>query len=127
MQWDRARVEPEEDEALTTSLLFSYGTLQQAEVQMATFGRLLEGAPDALPGYRQSMVEITDPQVIATSGADHHPIVSASDDPADEVQGTAFLITEAELVAADTYEVSDYRREAVRLKSGRNAWVYIQA
>ena len=29
-------------------LLFSYGTLQQAEVQLATFGRLLQGAPDAL-------------------------------------------------------------------------------
>jgi hypothetical protein len=107
--------------------LFSYGTLQQAGVQRATFGRLLDGAPDALPGYRQTLVEITDPAVLATSGEAFHPIVSASPDPADEVAGTAFLITEAELKAADEYEVSDYKRVAVRLKSGRDAWVYVKA
>ena len=109
------------------TLLFSYGTLRLPEVQIAMFGRHLEGAPDVLPGYRRSMVEITDPEVIAASGADHHPIVSASDNLNDEVEGTVFLITEAELTAADTYEVSDYRRVAVLLKSGREAWVYIQA
>ena len=110
-----------------TIRLFSYGTLQQAQVQRSTFGRLLEGAPDALPGFRQTMVEITDPEVLATSGKAFHPIVAASPDPADEVAGTAFLITEAELAAADRYEVSDYKRVAVRLKSGRDAWVYVKA
>ena len=108
------------------TLLFSYGTLRLPEVQIAMFGRHLEGSPDILPGYRRSMVEITDPEVITASGADYHPIVSASDDPADEVEGAVFLITEAELAAADAYEVSDYRRVAARLKSGREAWVYIQ-
>jgi hypothetical protein len=107
--------------------LFSYGTLQEAAVQQATFGRLLEGTPDALPGYRQTMVEITDPEVVATSGQTFHPIVSPSPDPADEVAGVAFLITEAELTAADGYEVSHYKRLAVRLKSGRDAWVYVKA
>jgi gamma-glutamylcyclotransferase (GGCT)/AIG2-like uncharacterized protein YtfP len=110
-----------------TVRLFSYGTLQQAGVQRATFGRLLDGEPDALPGYRRTMVEITDPDVLATSGEAFHPIVAASPDPADEVAGTAFLITEAELAAADAYEVSDYKRVAVRLKSGREAWVYVKA
>src|SRR5689334_5312839 len=33
-------------------LLFAYGTLQQEAVQLATFGRRLEGVEDALPGYR---------------------------------------------------------------------------
>ena len=107
--------------------LFSYGTLQQAGVQQATFGRLLEGEPDALPSYRTTLVEITDPEVLATSGEAFHPIVTASPDPADEVAGTAFEITEAELAAADAYEVSDYKRVAVRLKSGRDAWVYVKA
>ena len=115
------------DQGPPNTWLFSYGTLQQAEVQMATFGRLLEGVPDTMPGFRRSMVAIIDPQVIATSGAAHHPIVAASDDPADEVEGTAFLITGPELAAADAYEVSDYRRVAARLKSGRDAWVYVQA
>ena len=56
--------------------LFSYGTLQQEDVQLATFGRRLAGAADALVGYRQSMVEIDDPEVVRTSGKTHHPIVA---------------------------------------------------
>jgi hypothetical protein len=51
-----------------TVLLFSYGTLQQDEVQLSSFGRLLEGQEDAMVGYRQSLVEITDPEVIRKSG-----------------------------------------------------------
>jgi len=38
-----------------------------------------------------------------------------------------FRITTAELAAADTYEVSDYKRIAVRLKSGLEAFVYVGA
>ena len=110
-----------------TVFLFSYGTLQQANVQLQTFGRRLQGRADALPGYRREMVRITDPAVIAASGADHHPIVLASGDPADGVDGAVFEITEAELAAADTYEVSDYKRVAVRLRSGLDAWVYVKA
>jgi gamma-glutamylcyclotransferase (GGCT)/AIG2-like uncharacterized protein YtfP len=109
-----------------TVSLFSYGTLQQAEVQRATFGRRLEGAVDALPGYRTTLIEITDPDVLATSGERFHPIVTASADPADEVAGMVLSITEAELAAADRYEVADYVRIAVRLRSGREAWVYVK-
>lgn len=110
-----------------TVYLFSYGTLQQEGVQRATFGRLLKGADDALPGYRQSMIEITDPDVIGKSGAKFHPIVVASDDPTDAIAGKMFEITEAELAAADAYEVSDYTRILVRLRSGVDAWVYAKA
>lgn len=110
-----------------TVRLFSYGTLQQDNVQIETFGRLLTGRPDTLPGFRREMVRITDPAVIATSGADHHPIVIRTDDPADGVEGAVFEITEAELAAADTYEVSDYRRVSVVLRSGLEAWVYVKA
>ncbi|MEA2956108.1 MAG: hypothetical protein QOJ58_1608, partial [Alphaproteobacteria bacterium] len=35
--------------------LFSYGTLRQANVQMASFGRHLAGSPDALPRYASAM------------------------------------------------------------------------
>eukprot|EP01133_Synstelium_polycarpum_P028912 gene28912-35239_t len=48
--------------------LFSYGTLQQEGVQLSSFGRLLQGTPDAMPGFRKSMIEITDPDVIRASG-----------------------------------------------------------
>lgn len=107
--------------------LFSYGTLQLEKVQLETFGRLLSGVADALPGYSRTMVRITDPAVIAASGADHHPIVAASGDPDDSVEGMVFEITTEELAAADTYEVSDYKRVDVVLKSGLRAWVYVQA
>ena len=107
-------------------LLFSYGTLQQEEVQHAAFGRKLAGMRDALPGWRQEMVEITDPDVLASSGKHFHPIL-VQGNAADQVEGMAFEITPAELAAADRYEVSDYKRIAVTLVSGRDAWVYVKA
>ncbi|WP_248741952.1 MULTISPECIES: gamma-glutamylcyclotransferase family protein [unclassified Pseudomonas] len=110
-----------------TVLLFSYGTLQDRAVQLSSFGRVLHGRADSLPGYRQEMVEITDPAVLATSGKTHHPIVQASGNPADEIAGTVFEITAQELAAADEYEVADYKRVSVLLKSGVDAWVYVQA
>src|SRR6478672_6790091 len=61
-------------------LLFSYGTLQQSNVQLATFGRELPGTPDSLVGYEQSMVPINDPEVVRTSGKTHHPIVRYTGD-----------------------------------------------
>jgi gamma-glutamylcyclotransferase (GGCT)/AIG2-like uncharacterized protein YtfP len=107
--------------------LFSYGTLRQPEVQMASFGRILKGSDDAMLSYRVTMLEITDPAVLATSGERFHPIVEPSSEPGDEVAGTVFEVTEAELLAADSYEVSDYVRTLVSLKSGIEAWVYVKA
>ncbi|TAJ82928.1 gamma-glutamylcyclotransferase family protein [Reyranella sp.] len=107
--------------------LFSYGTLQQDEVQLATFGRRLEGRADALPGYATSLLEIKDADVIATSGKTHHLLALPTGNPADEIAGVVFKITPEELAAADTYEVSDYKRVAVRLKSGLEAFVYVAA
>jgi gamma-glutamylcyclotransferase (GGCT)/AIG2-like uncharacterized protein YtfP len=110
-----------------TILLFSYGTLQQDEVQLASFGRLLDGQADAMIGYRQAMLEITDPDIIRLSGRRFHPVVEASENPDDVVNGKVFRITEAELKAADEYEVSDYKRILVPLRSGNTAWVYVRA
>ena len=106
--------------------LFSYGTLQQESVQMASFGRLLTGKPDILPGWRRERVEITDAEVFAISGTRCHPIVVPGT-PSDEVTGIAFEIREEELSGADRYEVADYKRVAVRLKSGIDAWAYVKA
>ncbi|MEZ5498101.1 MAG: gamma-glutamylcyclotransferase family protein [Steroidobacteraceae bacterium] len=105
--------------------LFSYGTLQQTDVQLATFGRSLTGYEDTLPGYREELLRITDPEVIATSGKTHHPIVTPSGNATDVVAGTVFEISDSELEAADRYEVADYQRVAVTLRSGRAAWVYV--
>lgn len=108
-------------------LLFSYGTLQQPNVQFATFGRELSGTSDALVGYEQSFVAIDDPEVVRTSGKTHHPIVKYTGDAAARVSGTVFEITAQELEHADRYEVSAYKRVAGALSSGRTAWVYVDA
>jgi Gamma-glutamyl cyclotransferase, AIG2-like len=101
--------------------------LQQEGVQISTFGRRLEGRADSLPGYATGSLEITDPEIIVTSGKKFHLIARPTGNPADEVAGVAFRITPAELAAADTYEVSAYKRIAVRLKSGLDAFVYVAA
>ncbi|ALN75574.1 gamma-glutamylcyclotransferase family protein [Aureimonas sp. AU20] len=107
--------------------LFSYGTLQQENVQIASFGRKLAGAPDAIRGFRREMLEITDPAVLETSGERFHPVVMPSDDASDLVEGTLFRITGEELAAADRYEVDDYRRVEATTVSGLLAWVYVRA
>lgn len=110
-----------------TEQLFSYGTLQLPAVQVATFGRTLDGNADSLPGYRLAQLAIQDPAVVATSGKTHHPIVTPSDTPGDAVEGAVFAITPAELAHADAYEVDDYRRDRVVLASGLHAWAYVDA
>ena len=78
-----------------------------------------------MTGYRLEPVEIIDPEVIAISGTNMHTNLVPSADSADEVPGTVFEITAAELAAADDYEVDDYKRVSVRLRSGVEAFVYI--
>jgi gamma-glutamylcyclotransferase (GGCT)/AIG2-like uncharacterized protein YtfP len=105
--------------------LFSYGTLQLETVQLATFGRRLEGKPDTLKGFALLPVRIEDAYVVATSGLDVHTTARRTDDPRDAISGTVFRITAEELQAADRYEVDDYVRISVRLASGTAAFVYV--
>ncbi len=107
--------------------LFSYGTLRDKAVQLANFGRELSGSPDSLPGFSTSLIPIRDPAVVATSGKTHHTIAVRSNNPGDEVPGIVFEITALELAAADRYEVSEYTRVLVTLKSGAQAWAYVRA
>lgn len=106
--------------------LFSYGTLQQEGVQLATFGRKLTGTKDALVGYQLSMLKITDPHVLATSGKEFHPIVSHTGHNNDFVEGTVFEVTQDEILRSDSYEVGDYQRVYAPLRSGQSAWVYVK-
>jgi cation transport regulator ChaC len=105
--------------------LFSYGTLRQPEVQRANFGRLLEGRNDVLEGYALSIIEISDPEVIAISGSNRHPLVRWTGEPGDRVEGVAFRVTAAELAAADAYETPDYVRITATLASGLETSVYV--
>jgi gamma-glutamylcyclotransferase (GGCT)/AIG2-like uncharacterized protein YtfP len=108
-------------------LLFSYGTLQQENVQLSTFGRLLQGQEDELVGFEQTTLRVEDPQVVATSGTSSHPIVKFNGRKDSRVTGTVFEITDAELARADQYEVVAYKRVAAILASGKQAWVYVDA
>ncbi len=111
----------------TIEYLFSYGTLQLEAVQLSTFKRTLRGCADRLPGYSLTLLEISDPSVVALSGKTHHPIVTPSADPAAAVEGVVFEVTAEELLVSDEYEVDDYRRVKLPLESGKVAWVYVKA
>jgi len=108
-------------------LLFSYGTLQQENVQLANFGRLLVGTADSLPNYKIGKIRITDKRVLKESGKEFHPILEYTGDPRDEVMGTVFELTAEELQKADDYEVDDYQRVSTVLKSGCSCWIYAAA
>lgn len=107
-------------------LLFSYGTLQQKEVQLANFGRELTGVKDILQGYVVGEVTITDERVLRESGKAIHPILRFTGHLKDEVKGTVFELTAEELAQADDYEVDDYVRTLARLKSGKECWIYAE-
>lgn len=96
-------------------LLFVYGTLQDADVQVRVIGRLVQGSSDTLDGYRKSQISI---------GGNLYPF--AVQDAASAISGQVLEVTADELLAMDAYEGDEYRRLQVRLRSGRSAWVYCE-
>ena len=108
-----------------TENLFSYGTLREEDVQLATFGRRLEGHPDALEGYRLVMIRIEDQDFVIKSGTADHRNIEFTGNPSDFVEGTVFRITKRELEQSDDYEPTGYKRVHVKLRSGLDAWMYL--
>ena len=109
-------------------VLFSYGTLQQDDVQLATLGRRLRGDRDELLRCEPSLVKIEDPAVVSATQKTHHANVTFNVNDSSRVPGTVFEITDDDLVRFDIYEsVFDYRRVAAELASGKKAWVYVRA
>jgi len=108
-------------------LLFSYGTLQQKNVQLANFSRELSGVKDILPAYVLGEITIRDERVIRESGKAVHHILCYTGDCDDQVSGTVFELSAAELARADDYEVDDYKRVSAMMKSGRQCWIYAAA
>ena len=108
------------------ALLFSYGTLQNEDVQVSTFGRKLAGEKDLITGYEPSLLLIPDPEVAARLKRTHHDNISRTGDDWSNVQGTVFEVTDAELAQADTFESQfAYKRVHVILASGKDAWVFV--
>jgi hypothetical protein len=109
-------------------LLFSYGTLQQEEVQVSTFGRKLNGEKDLLLGFEPSLVKIADAGIAARLGRTHHDNVTPTGDDWSNVQGTVFEVTDDELAMADRFESEfAYQRINGALASGKEAWVYVHS
>jgi len=108
-------------------LLFSYGTLQQINVQLANFHRELSGVKDVLPAYVLGEITISDKRVIRESGKAVHLILCYTGNNADKVNGTVFELSRAELARADDYEVDDYKRVSAVMMSGRRCWIYAAA
>ena len=107
-------------------LLFSYGTLQLANVQRMVFGRLVPMEDDALVGFEAVEIIITDQTVLEASGTERHlALVPATGSPA--IPGKALHIADTDFPALDAYEGDNYRRIETVLASGRAAWVYVKA
>jgi len=108
--------------------LFSYGTLQRDDIQLATFGRVLNGRKDELVGYQPALVEIEDAALATRLGKTHHANVLPTRKTKSRVAGTVLEITDAELANCDAYEAPfDYVRVTATLASGLDAWVYLHA
>jgi len=107
-------------------LLFSYGTLQQEAIQHATFGRRLEGSSDEVAAFEAAAIVLDDPQVVVSTGTSQHRNAVHTGKPGSRLQGTALDVTPEELAKADEYErLANYVRIAVRLASGKDAWMYV--
>ena len=96
--------------------LFSYGTLQDLQVQEYIFGRLLKGKADAALGFKK----------LENAVYGRYPLVINTNNPEDKVAGMAYEVNETDLKKADIYETSAYKREKFHLESGVVAWVYIE-
>ncbi|WP_339626868.1 DUF4286 family protein [uncultured Maribacter sp.] len=101
--------------ATATHYLFTYGTLQEREVQLGVFSRPLAGFEDELPLYILSDKKV----------ADLYPTLYHTGQKEDSIKGQVYTLSNQELMKADTYEGEAYERKQIQLSSGKNAWVYI--
>jgi gamma-glutamylcyclotransferase (GGCT)/AIG2-like uncharacterized protein YtfP len=101
--------------AKAQELLFTYGSLQWETIQQQLFGKKLRGSPDRLIGFRQKRQKL--------EGL--YPIVYATGNPQELLDGIVYEITKKDLQKADVYEGEGYQRIKTRLESGRTAWVYV--
>jgi len=107
-------------------LLFTYGTLQIGDIQLATFGRLVRGERDEVVGYERQVITVDDPEVMAATGRSEHMNLRFSGNANARVAGTVLELTDAEIAEADRYEkLAQYERREVKLASGRTVWAYV--
>jgi gamma-glutamylcyclotransferase (GGCT)/AIG2-like uncharacterized protein YtfP len=93
--------------------IFAYGTLLDKNIQKNIIGRLVEGIPDQLAGYRKTMRQFSSgiyPDLI--------------EDIACKVEGQILDLSANEVERCDRYEGDEYRKVKLKLKSGIEAFVY---
>ncbi|WP_307451192.1 MULTISPECIES: gamma-glutamylcyclotransferase family protein [Microbacterium] len=115
------------DRPETVERLFTYGSLQASDVQLDTFGRLIAGRDDTLPGFRLDDVDGIDGRSNPSSHTDRHRVLRHTGDAHDRVFGVVLPLSPEELEAADEYLLAGLRRASVTLASGLTAWVYVSA
>tara|TARA_R110002049_G_scaffold305515_1_gene502242 strand:+ start:14637 stop:14960 length:324 start_codon:yes stop_codon:yes gene_type:complete len=94
--------------------IFTYGSLQEEEIQSALYGRNLKGKSDCLLGYA----------LLEQKVFDQYPVIHPSLSKTDIICGMVYEISEKELLITDVYEGDSYKRIEVALQSGKIAWVY---
>jgi gamma-glutamylcyclotransferase (GGCT)/AIG2-like uncharacterized protein YtfP len=99
--------------------LFTYGTLQNDDIQETIFGRQLQGTPETLIGY-----VIKEIQIEEEFGIVHYPIIMETNNPEDTIKGIVYEINSNDLRQADLYEGLHYKRVEVHLQSNEIAWAY---
>lgn len=95
--------------------LFSYGTLQEKDIQLQLFERELKGLPDTVSGYTLSEIK----------AYGEYPVLEETKNPLHRITGVVFEISEQELRLADDYEGEAYKRKEIELESGKRAWLYV--
>ena len=99
-----------------TQHLFSYGTLQDEDVQKSLLNRKLKGKRDILIGYCISQKKFKG----------KYPIVEVSKNRSDDVKGKVFKVSYVELYEIDAFAANIFNRMEITLKSGTKAWVYTE-
>lgn len=98
-----------------TEYLFTYGTLRDEAVQNMVFSRILSGKEDILKDYTLAKEMV----------GGLYPTIHPSKENKGQVTGEVFIVSNAELLRADSYEGDAYYRKKVTLASGIQAWVYL--
>lgn len=99
--------------------LFAYGTLQNDEIQESLFGRILQGTPETIIGYKLNKIQIEE-----EFGLIQYPIITKTQKPEDTISGIVYEITTNDLHQADLYEGLHYKRVEVCLQSNEKVWAY---
>jgi gamma-glutamylcyclotransferase (GGCT)/AIG2-like uncharacterized protein YtfP len=99
--------------------LFTYGTLQNDDIQESLFGRILQGTPETLIGYKLNEIQIEE-----EFGIVHYPIITETQNPEDTISGIVYQITTNDLHQTDLYEGLHYKRVEVHLQSNETVWAY---